>query len=175
MRQRLPYLALAMFIAALDQFTKWLIVTSLELYSHRPILDGVLGLSHIRNFGAAFGVLSDARLPYQPVLFAAVSLLALAAVTWYALRVPLEARLPHFALALVLGGAIGNLIDRFRLGYVVDFIHVYWRQWSWPDFNLADSAISVGVSLLILDLLLSPAPASRGAEGQALSPALRND
>jgi signal peptidase II len=85
-----------------------------------------------------------------------VSLLALVAIAVYALRLPSEARLPRLALALVLGGAIGNLIDRLRFGYVVDFIHVYWRQHVWPDFNLADSAISTGVVLLLLDMLRSP-------------------
>ena len=75
------------------------------------------------------------------------------AIATYAWRLPDEARLPRLALAFILGGAIGNLIDRVRFGYVVDFIHVYWNQHSWPDFNVADSAISTGVALLLLDML----------------------
>ena len=73
----------------------------------------------------------------------------------YFVRLPAGARLPRLALALVLGGAVGNLLDRVRLGYVVDFIHVYWRQHQWPDFNVADSAITVGVILLVFDILRS--------------------
>ena len=91
-------------------------------------MDGLLSLSHVRNRGAAFGILSDWDLPYQTVLLAALSLGALLAIAVYFARLPAAARLPRLALALVLGGAVGNLIDRLRLGYVVDFVHVYWRQ-----------------------------------------------
>ena len=92
-------------------------------------------------------------------LLAALSVLALLAIALYFLRLPAGARLPRLALALVLGGAVGNLIDRMRLGYVVDFVHAYWRQHQWPDFNVADSAITVGVTLLVLDILRSPGEA----------------
>jgi signal peptidase II len=110
----------------------------------------------VRNYGAAFGILADADLPYQAVLFSGLSLAALIAIGVYAYRLPAEAQLPQMALSLILGGAVGNLIDRLRLGYVVDFVHVYWKHHQWPDFNAADSAITIGVSLLILDILRSP-------------------
>jgi signal peptidase II len=152
-------------VVALDQLTKWLVVRSLELHEYRPVVDGLLSLSHVRNRGAAFGILSDADLPYQAVLFSALSLIALLAIAVYAYRLPTEARLPRTALTLVLGGAVGNLVDRVRLGYVVDFIHVYWRQYQWPDFNVADSAITIGVALLILDILRSPHPQRTHAGG----------
>ena len=125
-------------------------------------MDGLLSLSHVRNRGAAFGLLSDWDIPYQSALLAALSVLALLAIALYFLRLPAAARLPRLALALVLGGAVGNLIDRVRLGYVVDFVHVYWRQHQWPDFNVADSAITVGVALLVLDILRSPGGGARG-------------
>jgi signal peptidase II len=127
----------------------------------------------VRNRGAAFGILSDAELPYQSALFVVLSLVALAAITLYARRLPEAARLPQLALALILGGALGNLIDRLSHGYVIDFVHVYWGQYSWPDFNLADSAISVGVCLLLLDMLRSPAGAegSEPPKADTLSPA----
>jgi signal peptidase II len=157
-RRRFPYLILVAAIVGLDQLTKWLVAGRLELHEMRPIIDGLLSLSHVRNRGAAFGILSDADLPYQAVLFSVLSLVALAAIAVYAMRLPVTARLPQLALALVLGGAIGNLIDRLRHGYVVDFVHVYWRQYQWPDFNVADSAISIGVALLVLDILRSPQP-----------------
>ena len=156
MKRRLPYLTIMAILVGFDQLTKWLVGRTLELHEYRPIVDGLLSLSHVRNYGAAFGFLSDADLPYQSVLFSGLSLLALSAIAFYAWRLPVEARLPQMALSLILGGAVGNLIDRVRLGYVVDFVHVYWKQHQWPDFNLADSAITVGVGLLILDILRSP-------------------
>jgi signal peptidase II len=151
-----PYLAVLSGLVLLDQVTKAILVRKLELHEYRPIIDGLLSLSHVNNRGAAFGFLSDAKLPYQPVLLSLLSVAALAAIAYYFVRLPASARLPRVALALVLGGAVGNLIDRVRLGYVVDFIHVYWQQHAWPDFNVADSAITVGVVLLILDILREP-------------------
>ncbi len=152
-RSRLPEALLLGTIVVLDQITKELLKRSLELHEYRPVVDGFLSLSHVRNRGAAFGLLADAGLPYQGPVLAVVSLLALGAIAAYAWRLPAEARIPRLALAFILGGAIGNLVDRVRFGYVVDFIHVYWNQRSWPDFNVADSAISTGVVLLLLDML----------------------
>jgi signal peptidase II len=143
-------------IVVLDQVTKWLVVRSIPLHDYVTLVDGLLSISHVQNRGAAFGILSDWDLPYQSVLLAALSLAALAAIAAYFWRLPPAARLPRVALALVLGGAIGNLIDRARLGYVVDFVHAYWREHQWPDFNVADSAITIGVTLLVLDILRSP-------------------
>ena len=162
-RSRLPMVSLLGAIIVLDQITKELLKRSLDLHEYRPVVDGFLSLSHVRNRGAAFGLLADAGLPYQGPVLAVVSLLALGAIATYAWRLPEDARLPRLALAFILGGAVGNLVDRVRFGYVVDFIHVYWNQHSWPDFNVADSAISTGVALLLLDMLrparrVEPAP-----------------
>jgi signal peptidase II len=158
-------------IVLLDQGTKAVVARSIELHDHVPLVDGLLSLSHVRNRGAAFGLLSDWDVPYQSVVLAVLSLCALAAIAFYFLRLPAAARLPRLALALVLGGAVGNLIDRARLGYVVDFVHVYWRRYQWPDFNVADSAITVGVALLVLDILrspeTSPAPPKPGIDAAA--------
>jgi signal peptidase II len=175
--KRLFYVGLVLAIVALDQLTKWLIVSSMELHEYRSLIDGLLSLSHVHNRGAAFGILSDADLPHQAMLFSVLSLFALGAIAVYAFRLPVAARLPQFALALILGGAVGNLLDRMRLGYVVDFVHVYVKHHQWPDFNLADSAITVGVALLILDILRAPQPApGRKAEmAEAASPAGRTD
>jgi signal peptidase II len=157
-KRHLPYLLLAAAVVALDQATKAVLVRSLDLHEYVPLVDGLLSLSHVRNRGAAFGLLSDWDLPYQPVLLAVLGVLALLAIAFYFLRLPATARLPRLALALVLGGAVGNLVDRVRLGYVIDFVHAYWRHYQWPDFNVADSAITVGVTFLVLDILLSPGP-----------------
>jgi signal peptidase II len=153
MKRLLPYGVLLGVVVLLDQLTKALISRSMDLHEYVPIVDGILSLSHVRNRGAAFGVLSNAGLPHQSVLLSALSLVALVAIAVYFVRLPAAARMPRIALALVLGGAIGNLIDRVRLGYVVDFVHVFWRDHTWPDFNVADSAITIGVALLVLDVL----------------------
>jgi signal peptidase II len=162
-KRYLPYILLMAAIVLLDQGTKALLVRALDLHTYVPLVSGLLSLSHVRNRGAAFGLLSDWDLPYQSVLLAVLSVTALVAIAAYFVRLPARARLPRIALALVLGGAVGNLVDRVRLGYVVDFIHVYWREHQWPDFNVADSAITVGVALLVLDILRSrdPEPAQR--------------
>jgi signal peptidase II len=164
MKRHLPYLLLMAAVVLLDQGTKALVVRFLTLHEYIPLLDGLLSLSHVRNRGAAFGLLSDWDVPYQSVLLSVLSLAALGAIVFYFLRLPAAARLPRAALALVLGGAIGNLIDRVRLGYVVDFVHLYWRHHQWPDFNVADSAITIGVTLLVLDILRSPGPSPADAK-----------
>jgi signal peptidase II len=165
-RRRLTALVAAAIVVA-DQITKQLVDRLMELHESRPIVDGLLSLTYVRNRGAAFGVLADADLPYQSELFVAVSLVALVAIGYYALRLAPEHRLAHAALALVLGGATGNLLDRTRLGYVIDFVDVYWKSHHWPAFNVADSAISVGITLLLLDMLLAP---SAGAEPATVEP-----
>jgi signal peptidase II len=173
-KRLLPNLLLMSAVVALDQATKALVVRSLDLHDYVTLVDGLLSLSHVRNRGAAFGLLSDWDLPYQSALLSVLSVVALVAIAVYFFRLPAAARLPRLALALVLGGAVGNLVDRIRLGYVVDFIHVYWRQHQWPDFNVADSAITIGVTLLVLDILRSPghgtataSTATDAAEGTA--------
>ena len=165
--QRLPYLFLVALAVGVDQFTKFLIQSYLGLHESRPVIDGVLSLSHVRNRGAAFGLLSDADIPHQSVLFTLVGVAVFVGVVIYTLRIPATQRLPQASLALVIGGAVGNLIDRVRLGYVVDFVHVYWKQYQWWDFNVADACISVGIVLLVLDSLRSgeAEPAPRDSPG----------
>lgn len=156
LRGRGVYAAIAAVIVIADQVTKLLVDMTMELHESRPIVEGLVSLTYVQNRGAAFGMLNRADLPYQPALFAGLSVVALLAIGTYAARLPLTQRLAQTALTLVLGGAVGNLIDRVRLGYVIDFVDVYWRAHHWPAFNVADSAISVGVCLLVLDVLRSP-------------------
>jgi signal peptidase II len=172
---RARYGALAALIVVADQITKALVDRALELHESRPLVEGLLSLTYVRNRGAAFGFLNEADLPYQSALFAVVSLGALVAIAAYSLHLPARHRLAQAALSLVLGGAIGNLIDRARLGYVIDFVDVYWRSHHWPAFNVADSAISTGIVLLLADMLRTPAtegspaaptPAGRGEYGE---------
>jgi len=145
-------------VVALDQATKLLVDRLMELHESRRVIDGFLRLTYVRNRGAAFGILSDADLPFQAGVFSVLSLAALAAIALYAWRLPVESRLPKAALALIMGGAVGNLIDRMRLGYVIDFVDAHLGQYHWPAFNVADSAITIGVVLLVLDMLWHPQP-----------------
>ena len=167
---RRPYLLLTGTVIVLDQITKRLVATSVELHDSREIVSGLLSLTHVRNRGAAFGFLSNADFPYQSILFSLLSLVALAAIAVYSFRLPSAQRWAQLALALIMGGAVGNLIDRIAYGFVIDFVDVYWRGHHWPAFNVADSCISIGVAMLILDLLRSPAEQPAAAEEPGAAP-----
>jgi signal peptidase II len=163
--KRLPHILLMLLVVVVDQASKAIVVRNIGLHDYVPLIDGLLSLSHVRNHGAAFGLLSDWNIPYQSLLLSTLSLLALGAIAAYFVRLPKSAWLPRLSLSLVLGGAVGNVIDRLRLGYVVDFVHVYWRDYQWPDFNVADSAITIGVALLVIDILSSPETEPQPAAG----------
>ena len=143
----------ALGVIAADQATKWMVRREMALHSERELVPGLLSLLHGRNRGMAFGILSGAPLPYQDVVLALLGAAVLAGLVlgWHQLAA--GSRLAHLALSLILGGAVGNLVDRVRLGYVTDFIHVYWRQYTWPDFNVGDAAITVGITLVLIDSL----------------------
>ncbi len=137
-------------VVVFDQATKLHIDYHFDLYESHPIIPGLLSLTYIRNKGAAFGILADSsfRMPF----FIFVSVLAILAILWFLRQRHAAQRLGNFGLALVFSGAVGNLIDRIRIGEVIDFIDVYWRQHHWPAFNIADSAITVGVAFLLLEM-----------------------
>lgn len=153
----------ALLLGAADQATKVWAVRNLPLHEPRELLQGFFGLVHVRNTGVAFSLLSslDHRWVHPFLLLATV--LAMGAVVAYIAYLPCKGAAP-VGLGLILGGAVGNLIDRARLGYVVDFLDLYWRNFHWPTFNVADVGISVGVVLLVIDMVFfskEPADASR--------------
>jgi signal peptidase II len=172
---RSAYLWIAGVIVALDQVTKALIDDFMTLHESRTIVEGLVRLTYVQNRGAAFGILSEAGLPYQSLMFSVVSLLALLAIALYAWRMPVQSRLPQTALAMVMGGAVGNLLDRARLGYVIDYVDMYWGPHHWPAFNVADSAITVGVALLVIDILRNPEMDESPKAEIAASPAGHGD
>lgn len=148
-RANLRWLLLSLAVIGLDQWTKQLIVRSLELFQTRVLLP-VFNLTYLHNTGAAFSFLDGAS-GWQRWLFTGLAgVVSIALVVW--LR-RIDRRDPWLAaaVALILGGALGNAIDRVRLGYVVDFIQVHWGTHYFPAFNVADSAITVGAAVLILD------------------------
>ena len=166
MTGRWPYLMVAAAVVALDQAPKAAVQRAIPMHHSRPVIDGFLSLTHGRNPGIAFGVLSEGKLPFQALALTVLGVVAVVVLAAYALRVPPSQKLRLLALALVVGGAVGNLIDRVRHGSVVDFIHVYWRTHEWPDFNVADSAITAAVVLLLLEGILS-SRAERRAEARS--------
>jgi signal peptidase II len=172
---RSAYLWIAGVIVALDQVTKALVHDFMTLHESRTIVEGLVRLTYVQNRGAAFGILSEAGLPYQSLMFSVVSLLALLAIALYAWRMPVQSRLPQTALAMVMGGAVGNLLDRARLGYVIDYVDMYWGPHHWPAFNVADSAITVGVALLVIDILRTPEMDESPKAEIAASPAGHGD
>jgi len=153
------WLLVSALVVVLDMWTKDIASESLTLY--RPVeLTSWLNLTLAHNYGAAFSFLSDAG-GWQRWLFTGLALVVTGVLLVWLLRLPATDKLTAAALALIIGGAIGNLADRIEHGYVVDFIDVYYRDWHWPAFNLADSAITCGVILLLLDgLVLSVAKKS---------------
>ena len=152
-----PHLKLSLSLTAgvlvLDQVTKALVSVNLKMYEIRPIIKGVLNLTRIHNTGAAFGLLAGQASTVRTVFFLTVSFLALGVVLWLLLRLPPNQKVELVALSLIFGGALGNVIDRARLGEVVDFVDVYYSSYHWPAFNVADSAITVGVILILYRLI----------------------
>lgn len=146
-------LAVAAVILALDQATKSVVLRTLTVGVPVHVIDGFFSLTLIMNPGLAFGMLS--RVPGgSRWVVSLLSLAALGLLLWLSSRlIPTGGVLTRLAVGLILGGAVGNLIDRARFGAVVDFLDVYWRQYHWPAFNVADSAISIGVAALAVKML----------------------
>lgn len=162
LRQRgLRWIWISVLVIALDLLTKWVALNQLQLHQQLPIIDGLFSFTLAYNPGAAFSFLAGAG-GWQRWFFTAIAVgVSVMLVIWMA-RLPRSRRLEPIALALILGGALGNLYDRIMHGHVVDFILVHWQQsWFFPAFNIADSAITVGAALLILDMFITkPAKAN---------------
>ena len=143
----------AVSVVVLDQITKALVRPALALHESVQVIPGFLDLTRVHNTGAAFGMLNAVDFPLKTVVLSLVAFIALGGVAWYAVTVPLADRLARVGVAGVLGGAIGNLIDRASSGYVLDFVDAYIGAWHFWAFNVADAAITVGVIFMILDML----------------------
>jgi len=149
-------LLLSLLVVALDRLTKWLASTRIELGNHVPVIAHVFAISHVENPGAAFSLFNDSSSPVTVRwMLLAFSLLAAVAVLVALLKLGRRVTATSVALALILGGALGNAYDRLRFGYVIDFLEVHIIHYHWPDFNVADSSIVVGGILLLLDALFS--------------------
>ncbi len=140
-------------VLVLDQLTKYIVVKKIRLYEVITVVPGFFNLTYVRNRGAAFGILAGASGAWRSAFFIIVTFIAVAVIA--ALIKKANERLLAVAFSLIAGGAVGNVIDRIRYGEVVDFIQWYVKSYYWPTFNVADSAISVGVALLAIDMLFN--------------------
>ena len=158
--KRIPYLILSLAIIVADAWTKWLVASRIDLHESIPLIPDFLQLVHVRNTGAAFGIGANADSAIVPLLLNLGAIGVFFVVVAYAFRAAVTDRMLQTGLHLILGGAIGNLIDRFRLHYVVDFVDVFVKSHHWPAFNVADSAICIGIALLFLDMKKNEAAAT---------------
>jgi signal peptidase II len=147
------FLAIAIVVVFLDQATKAWIVSTMRLHDSFAVIGGFFNITHIRNPGAAFGFMAGATPLFRYTFFMAVTVAAILLILHYFRASRIKEPFEVSALALILAGAVGNLIDRVRFGEVVDFLDVYVGSYHWPAFNMADSAISVGAAILIAVLL----------------------
>jgi signal peptidase II len=145
----LKWLWLSFLALILDQWSKQIVDGSMQLFQSIPIMP-YFNLTYVHNTGAAFSFLSQAG-GWQRWFFAGLALTVSVIITVWLARLKKHETLLAVALSLVLGGAVGNLVDRLLYGYVIDFLDVYYQNWHWPAFNIADSAITLGVALMLAE------------------------
>lgn len=148
----------SLIVIIVDQITKWLVLVNMPLYESISIIDNVFNLTHIHNSGGAFGFMANQSPLIRKILFHGVSLVSLGVIVYFYHQAPTNYPFLLVALSLIFGGAIGNLIDRFRMGEVVDFLDFYIGSYHWPAFNVADSAVSVGVTVLMYYMIIKKVP-----------------
>ncbi len=173
-RPILRYLLLALVagtVIVADQLTKLSIMQNMRLHESIPIIPNLFSLTYIRNPGAAFGLLAGSSNAFRMLFFGVTSLFALALLGTILVRLPERDWMGQLSIAAILGGAIGNLVDRLRYGEVIDFLDVYIDTYHWPAFNVADSAISVGVVFLIIHFAFEKKEAPPVPSGSASSSA----
>src|SRR5215831_11592130 len=157
------HILIALLVVALDRATKWIIATHIPLHDSIPVIPGFFRITHVENRGAAFGLFADSPSQWKIamlVLFSIVALVIVSALLW---RNSHSLNTTGVGLALILGGALGNLWDRLLSGRVVDFLLFYVGQYQWPAFNAADSAIVVGAGLLVVEILFAKTPSEKSA------------
>jgi signal peptidase II len=142
------YFVMAAVIAGADQYTKFLVITRMKFGSSIEIIPGFFSFTFIKNYGAAFGLFQR-----QLAVFVIVGLVAVTVIVIYSILISEKEYLLQTGLAFLLGGAVGNFIDRLRFGYVIDFLDLHHGKWHWPVFNIADIAIDIGVVLILLKFL----------------------
>ena len=150
---KLWYLFIALLVMSFDQFTKYWVAVNLREGDEIDVIRGFFKLSYTENPGIAFGMLNNGNVKW---LLVAVSVTAIMVVVYYMRRTPISNTMLLWSLSLLAAGICGNLIDRFRLGRVIDFLLLYYKSYQWPVFNVADTAITIGAALMAIELFLSP-------------------
>jgi signal peptidase II len=146
------YYLVTFFLLIIDHATKWIANTSLHRGQAIEIVPGYLRLSRVYNSGVAFGLFDNADYYWKPYALGALAILAVTVILIYSTRIPADRKLLHLALAITMSGILGNFIDRIIRGYVIDFIEFHIHEaFYWPTFNVADSAITIGIALLLID------------------------
>jgi signal peptidase II len=166
------YLLITAVAIALDQFTKYWITRTLGAGGEIVVIKGFFSLGYTENPGIAFGMLGAANVKWALV---AISVTAIFIVIYYMMRAPSSGRLLLWALALLAGGIAGNLIDRVRMGRVIDFLEFYYQDWHFPVFNVADTVITIGASLMAIELLFGPPPHPAEAADEAKAELLSSE
>lgn len=149
----LRFLWISIIAVVLDQWTKQAVVSAMELYQSIQILP-FFNLTYVHNYGAAFSILYDAG-GWQRYFLTVLALVVSAVIVWWLRKSPKEQVLLPVAFSFILGGALGNVIDRMLHGYVIDFLDFYYASYHWPAFNIADSSIFIGAALLIIDMFIN--------------------
>lgn len=159
-RARTVHFLIALIVVLLDRWTKRLVAARIAMYTHIQIIPGFFRLTHTENTGAAFSLFADSPAHWRTALLIGFSVVAMGIVSVLLWKQARALTMTGIALSLILGGAAGNLWDRVLTGRVVDFLLVYYKQYQWPVFNLADSSIVVGAVLLVFEILfIQPKPA----------------
>ena len=154
---------IAILVIVLDRMSKWLVAGSITLHDSIPVLPGFFRLTHVQNSGAAFGLFAESSSEWKVAILILFSILALAVVSALLWKNSHSMTITGVGLALILGGAVGNLWDRLLTGHVVDFFDFYLGSYHWPAFNVADSAIVIGALLLVAEILFARSPAEQKA------------
>jgi signal peptidase II len=163
------FVLITLLVLVLDNLTKYIVSTAIDLNSSIEIIRGYVRLTYVRNFGVAFGYFKDPGSAWKPYLLAGLAVAAVVVIIIYSCRVPLERVLLQVALAVTMGGILGNFTDRIMRGWVVDFIDLHIKDaFSWPTFNVADSAITIGIAMLLIDTLKRQDPDVRHKEADSL-------
>jgi signal peptidase II len=154
---------IAILVVALDRFSKWLVASNIALHDSISVLPGFFRLTHVQNPGAAFGLFAESSSEWKVAILILFSIVALAVVSALLWKNSHAMTVTGVGLALILGGAVGNLWDRLLSGRVVDFLDFYLGTYHWPAFNVADSAIVIGALLLVGEILFAKTPAEQKA------------
>jgi signal peptidase II len=151
------YYLIALLILAIDHITKLIARANLGDGRVVDVIPGYLRFSFVRNTGVAFGIFDSVQSAWKPYILAAMAILALTVIVFYSFRMPRGRILMQLALAITMGGILGNFLDRLFRGYVIDFIefHIH-ESFYWPNFNVADSSITIGIALLLIDTVIHP-------------------